>query len=156
MDHYESKGSTGFICGEESFGTGSAHIREKDGIWAILSWLSVLAGHNQDSSKPMMTIADIVKKHWSEFGRDFYSRYDYEECDAVAGDKLMQYLRDNVATWKGVKSQDGQFVISEADDFSYKDPVDGSVSARQGIRIRFEDGSRVVFRLSGAKCFERT
>jgi phosphoglucomutase len=151
MDHYEKLGNAGFICGEESFGTGSAHIREKDGIWAVLAWLSILSHANPDLSKPIVSVGDIVRDHWNTYGRDFYCRYDYEECDAVAGDKLMQHLRNSVAGWTGstVQSSAGPLTIVQADDFEYKDPVDHSVSSKQGVRIKFEDGSRIVFRLSG-------
>jgi phosphoglucomutase len=173
MDKYEKEGRKEFICGEESFGTGSAHIREKDGIWAILAWLSILAHKNQDATKPLFSIRDIVVAHWKQFGRDFYSRfvtvdcsficsmdsltclnvlrYDYEECDATAGDEFMANLRSLCSSLKGqtFESPEGPVTVADADDFEYKDPVDQSVSSRQGIRIRFANGSRVVFRLSG-------
>eukprot|EP01124_Arcella_intermedia_P016559 TRINITY_DN2317_c0_g1_i1.p1 TRINITY_DN2317_c0_g1~~TRINITY_DN2317_c0_g1_i1.p1 ORF type:complete len:557 (-),score=157.76 TRINITY_DN2317_c0_g1_i1:32-1702(-) len=141
MDKYEKEGSSGFICGEESFGTGSAHIREKDGIWATLAWLSILEAKNA-------SVADIVKDHWKQFGRNYYSRYDYESVDAGGANKAIENLR-NVA--KGLKKGDklGDFEIDFADEFQYTDPVDGSVSRNQGTRFVFSDGSRFVVRLSG-------
>ncbi|MDO8604975.1 MAG: alpha-D-glucose phosphate-specific phosphoglucomutase [Phaeospirillum sp.] len=126
------------LCGEESFGTGSDHVREKDGLWAVLMWLNVLAGRKQ-------SVADIVTAHWREFGRNVYSRHDYEGIDSAAADGLMEHLRG--LDLKG-KSLDG-YTVAFNDDFAYTDPVDGSVSVRQGIRVVFEDGSRIVFRLSG-------
>ena len=128
------------ICGEESAGTGSDHVREKDGLWAVLLWLNILAVRKQSAR-------EIVAEHWREFGRDYYSRHDYEEVDAEAAQELMQGLRARVAELPGTEVQ-GQ-TISMADDFAYHDPVDGSVSEHQGIRIGFENGSRIVFRLSG-------
>jgi len=135
-----------FLCGEESFGTGSDHIREKDGIWAVLAWLSILAKYNSDPSKPFVTVEDIVRKHWQTYGRNFYARYDYETVDLEAANNMMQYLRE-------LKIKDGDvvdgFALSEINEFEYTDPVDGSQVSQQGIRILFKDGSRVVFRLSG-------
>jgi phosphoglucomutase len=128
------------ICGEESAGTGSDHVREKDGLWAVLLWLNILAVRKQSAR-------EIVAEHWREFGRDYYSRHDYEEVDAEAAQELMQGLRARLAELPGTEVQ-GQ-TISMADDFAYHDPVDGSVSEHQGIRIGFESGSRIVFRLSG-------
>lgn len=137
------------ICGEESFGTGSDHIREKDGIWAVLAWLSILQFENQStSSGSLVTIQDIVHRHWTRFGRNFYCRYDYESVDSDGANKLMQSLISSFSASKGVEWCPG-CVVSHADEFSYHDPVDGSVSAHQGVRFLFEDGSRVVFRLSG-------
>ena len=124
------------ICGEESFGTGSNHVREKDGLWAVLMWLNVLAKRRQ-------SVADIVREHWRLYGRNFYSRHDYEEVDLDAANGLMQALRDQLA------SLPGKHGITAADDFAYDDPVDGSRTTAQGIRLLFEDGSRIVFRLSG-------
>jgi phosphoglucomutase len=128
------------ICGEESFGTGSDHVREKDGLWAVLCWLNLLAVRQQ-------SVAQIVTAHWQNFGRNFYTRHDYEGMDKVAADGLMQHLTENLATLPGQAF--GEFTVEYADNFSYTDPVDGSVSANQGIRIGFTDGSRIVFRLSG-------
>ncbi|MGH6914457.1 MAG: alpha-D-glucose phosphate-specific phosphoglucomutase, partial [Geminicoccales bacterium] len=128
------------LCGEESFGTGSNHVREKDGLWAVLLWLDILAARREP-------VATIVRDHWARFGRNFYSRHDYEEIDADAGADLMDALRTRVARLRGARF--GDLVVGHADDFSYRDPIDGSVSTRQGIRVLLEDGSRIVYRLSG-------
>ncbi|KAL8518348.1 hypothetical protein ACS0TY_009647 [Phlomoides rotata] len=144
------------VCGEESFGTGSDHIREKDGIWAVLAWLSILACKNKDNlgGEKLVSVEDIVRQHWSTYGRHYYTRYDYENVDAGAAKELMAYLiklqssLDEVNNIiKGIHS-DVSTVVN-ADEFEYKDPVDGSISKHQGIRYLFEDGSRLVFRLSG-------
>ena len=124
------------LCGEESFGTGSSHVREKDGLWAVLMWLNILARRRQ-------SVAEIVTAHWREFGRNYYSRHDYEEVDAAAASGLMTALRGKLA------SLHGQHGITHADDFAYDDPVDGSRTTGQGIRLIFEDGARIVYRLSG-------
>eukprot|EP00250_Pteridium_aquilinum_P007980 c17579_g1_i1 orf=112-2004(+) len=138
------------ICGEESFGTGSDHIREKDGIWAVLAWLSILANRNKDKKvgETLVSVADIAKEHWAVYGRNFFSRYDYEECESAGANKMMEHLRSIIA---GSKSGDtfGSYTLKLADDFTYTDPVDGSVAAKQGIRFVFSDGSRIIFRLSG-------
>ncbi|MDJ0621091.1 MAG: alpha-D-glucose phosphate-specific phosphoglucomutase [Calothrix sp. MO_192.B10] len=128
------------LCGEESFGTGSNHVREKDGLWAVLFWLNILAVKQQ-------SVESIVQEHWQTYGRNYYSRHDYEEVDAEKANTLMANLRSLVPTLKG--KQFGQYQVAYADDFSYTDPIDGSVSQKQGIRIGFSDGSRIVFRLSG-------
>ena len=128
------------LCGEESFGTGSDHVREKDGLWAVLFWLNILAVRKQ-------SVETIVREHWAKFGRNFYSRYDYEGLPTQAANDVMQHLRGSFAVLAG--KQFGKYVIQTCDDFSYSDPVDGSVSKGQGIRILFSDGSRIVFRLSG-------
>lgn len=128
------------ICGEESAGTGSSHVREKDGLWAVLLWLNILAVRGE-------SVRDIVTQHWATYGRNYYSRHDYEEVDSDAANGLMATLRTKLATLPGTKI--GDLVVTEADDFSYLDPVDQSVSNNQGVRILFEGGSRVVFRLSG-------
>ncbi|WJR65548.1 alpha-D-glucose phosphate-specific phosphoglucomutase [Neorhizobium sp. CSC1952] len=128
------------VCGEESFGTGSDHVREKDGLWAILFWLNIMAARNE-------SVAEIVKKHWAEYGRNYYSRHDYEEVDSDAANGLMTALREKLATLPGQTF--GGLKVGSADDFAYHDPIDGSVSKNQGIRILFEGGSRIVFRLSG-------
>ncbi|MBA0580933.1 hypothetical protein Gorai_023131, partial [Gossypium raimondii] len=138
------------ICGEESFGTGSDHIREKDGIWAVLAWLSILAFKNKENlnGDKLVTVEDIVRQHWAIYGRHYYTRYDYENVDAGAAKDLMAYLvklqssLDEInSSVKGARS-DVSNVIN-ADEFEYKDPVDGSVSKHQGIRFLFEDGSRL-------------
>ena len=128
------------VCGEESFGTGSDHVREKDGLWAILFWLNIIAARKQ-------SVAEIVRRHWAEYGRNYYSRHDYEEVDSDAANGLMEALRGKLASLPGQSF--GALKIVAADDFAYTDPIDGSVSTKQGIRILFEGGSRVVFRLSG-------
>ena len=128
------------LCGEESAGTGSNHVREKDGLWAVLLWLNILAVRQQP-------VADIVAEHWRDYGRNYYSRHDYEEIDAAAAASLMQVLRESLDGLPGTKTSAGR--IETADDFAYHDPVDGSTSEHQGVRIAFEGGSRIVFRLSG-------
>lgn len=128
------------LCGEESYGTGSDHIREKDGIWAVLFWLNLLAA----TDKP---VAQIVREHWARFGRNYYSRHDYEAVDATIADTMMNDLRAQLPALAG--QQFGNFTVKFADDFVYTDPVDGSVATKQGVRIVMEDGSRIVLRLSG-------
>jgi phosphoglucomutase len=128
------------ICGEESAGTGSNHVREKDGLWAVLLWLNILAVRRQSAK-------EIVEAHWREFGRNYYSRYDYEGVDTAAANALVDALRARLPDLPGTKV--GDLVVAAADDFAYHDPVDGSTSLRQGLRVLFEGGSRVVFRLSG-------
>ncbi|MDJ0633279.1 MAG: alpha-D-glucose phosphate-specific phosphoglucomutase [Xenococcaceae cyanobacterium MO_188.B29] len=128
------------LCGEESFGTGSNHVREKDGLWAVLFWLNILAVKGE-------SVEDIVRNHWQTYGRNFYSRHDYEEVAKEPATELMERLRSSVGEMKGKKF--GAYEVDYADDFSYTDPIDGSVSSKQGIRIGFTDGSRIVFRLSG-------
>ncbi|MBL8589081.1 MAG: alpha-D-glucose phosphate-specific phosphoglucomutase [Methylobacteriaceae bacterium] len=128
------------ICGEESAGTGSSHVREKDGLWAVLLWLNILAVRRQ-------SVADIVREHWATYGRNFYSRHDYEEVDAAGANALMTALRERLPQLKNQRF--GALTIREADDFAYHDPVDGSDSKKQGVRLMFEDGSRIVYRLSG-------
>ena len=128
------------LCGEESAGTGSNHVREKDGLWAVLLWLNILAvtGKRADA---------IVREHWARFGRDYYTRHDYEEIACDAANRLMDGLRDKLAALPGRRI--GDFTVSAADDFRYVDPVDGSVSERQGIRVTFAEDARIVYRLSG-------
>ena len=128
------------LCGEESFGTGSDHVREKDGLWAVLFWLNLLA-EKQDS------VENIVRKHWAEYGRNYYSRHDYEEIDLKAANELFSTLQDQLPELAGKTL--GKRTVSSADNFAYTDPVDGSVSKNQGIRILFADGARIIFRLSG-------
>lgn len=128
------------ICGEESFGTGSNHVREKDGLWAVLCWISILAVTRK-------SVAAIVQDHWKKFGRSYYQRHDYEGLEAEPAKQMIDALREKLPTLPGTSVAGSR--ISLADDFSYTDPVDGSVSARQGIRILLEDGSRIVCRLSG-------
>ncbi|KAL5727793.1 phosphoglucomutase (alpha-D-glucose-1,6-bisphosphate-dependent) [Ranunculus cassubicifolius] len=138
------------ICGEESFGTGSDHIREKDGIWAVLAWLSIIAYRNKDKKggEKMVSVSDVVKEHWATYGRNFFSRYDYEECESEGANKMVTYLRDLISKSKEGDKY-GTYTLQFADDFTYTDPVDGSVAAKQGVRFVFTDGSRIIFRLSG-------
>ena len=128
------------ICGEESAGTGSDHVREKDGIWAVLLWLNILAARRQ-------SVAEIMAAHWSDYGRNYYARHDYEAIASDRADALMAALRDKLPALPGTANSGG--TVKSADDFAYADPTDQSVSRNQGIRILFEDGSRIVFRLSG-------
>ncbi len=128
------------ICGEESAGTGSDHVREKDGVWAVLLWLNILAARRESAK-------DIAAAHWAEYGRNYYSRHDYEGLDTDTANALVDALRARLPSLAG-ESVDGM-TIAAADDFTYHDPVDGSVSRKQGIRVMFQDGSRIVFRLSG-------
>ncbi len=128
------------LCGEESFGTGSDHVREKDGLWAVLMWLNILAVRKQ-------SVAEILTSHWSSFGRNYYSRHDFEAVDAAKADAMITALRGILPDLAG-QHLHGLTILS-ADEFAYTDPVDGSVSQRQGVRIRFTDGSRIVLRLSG-------
>ena len=128
------------ICGEESFGTGSDHVREKDGLWAILLWLNILAVRKQ-------SVAAILAEHWAKFGRNYYSRHDFEAIASDKADAMMAALRGSLAGLAGTQLEG--LTVQAADDFAYTDPVDGSVSKAQGVRIMFEDGSRIVLRLSG-------
>jgi len=128
------------LCGEESFGTGSNHVREKDGLWAVLFWLNVLAARQQ-------SVAAIVTAHWQQFGRNYYTRHDYEGVELAGAEDLMNHLR--ILLTELPQRKLGNEVVSYADDFSYTDPIDGSVSQQQGIRIGFASGARIVFRLSG-------
>lgn len=134
------------LCGEESFGTGSDHIREKDGIWACLSWLSVIAGLGK-------SVEDILNDHWKKYGRNYFTRYDYEECAADPCNEMMSVLEKKITdpSFVGKEFSYGSktYKIKLGDNFSYVDPIDKSVSTKQGLRIIFEDGSRIVLRLSG-------
>ncbi len=128
------------LCGEESFGTGSNHVREKDGLWAVLFWLNILAIKRQ-------SVEQIVKRHWLQFGRNVYSRHDYEDLPLDAANSVIDHLREQFGSLKGKKL--GSYTVKDCDDFSYTDPIDGSVSTKQGLRVLFNDGSCIVFRLSG-------
>jgi len=128
------------LCGEESFGTGSSHVREKDGLWAVLCWLSILAATGK-------SVEEIVRDHWRRFGRSYYQRQDYEGLDAAKATEMIGILRANLSLLEGSPLGDG--VVARADDFSYTDPVDGSETTQQGLRLLLADGSRVVLRLSG-------
>jgi phosphoglucomutase len=143
------------ICGEESFGTGSDHIREKDGLWAVIAWLNIIAAANQSSPNKLLGINDILQRHYSIYGRSFFSRYDYEEVPSEGASAMVAHLNEalnsgslNETTHKSA-STNTSFTISSLYDFEYTDPIDGSVSKNQGQVITFSDGSRVVFRLSG-------
>ena len=128
------------ICGEESAGTGSNHVREKDGVWAVLLWLSIVVARKE-------SVQDIAREHWAAYGRNYYTRHDYEDLDTLAAQALMQAVVDKLPSLTG--SHLNGRLVAQADDFSYTDPVDGSVSKNQGLRIIFDDGSRIVYRLSG-------
>ncbi|MFL6631141.1 MAG: alpha-D-glucose phosphate-specific phosphoglucomutase, partial [Massilia sp.] len=128
------------LCGEESYGTGSNHIREKDGVWAVLFWLNLIAATGK-------SVNEIVQEHWARFGRNYYSRHDYEAVDTGAANAMMDALRGKLSSLAGQVF--GDFRVQLADDFTYTDPVDNSVSTRQGVRIIMTDGSRIVLRLSG-------
>lgn len=128
------------LCGEESFGTGSDHVREKDGLWAVLFWLNILAAREE-------SVASIVQQHWRQYGRDYYTRHDYEAVASDAAESLIAALRQQVDALAG--QQIGSYEIELADDFSYTDPVDGSQSHQQGLRILMRDGARIIYRLSG-------
>jgi phosphoglucomutase len=144
---FKGKDYTPFICGEESFGTGSDQVREKDGIWAVLAWLSILAANNPDASKPLVTVEDIVTRHWKKYGRNYYCRWDFEGVDKVQATAMMDKMRADSESNTGKTV--GSYTIATADDFKYVDPVDGSVAMKQGIRFLMSDGSRIIFRLSG-------
>lgn len=134
------------LCGEESFGTGSDHIREKDGIWAALAWLSVVANLGK-------SVEDILMDHWKIYGRNFFTRYDYENCEAEGANKMMKDIEEKFKTSQFIGTklnfQNKEYIVKEADNYSYKDPVDNSIADKQGLRILFEDGSRIIYRLSG-------
>lgn len=138
------------ICGEESFGTGSDHIREKDGIWAALAWLSIVA--SDESGRPR-ALSEILNAHFAEYGRNYFSRYDYEEVAAAPAADMIARLREMIAGGKlpgtTFEEHGESFTVASADDFEYTDPIDKSVSSKQGIRIIFTDDSRVIVRLSG-------
>ncbi len=128
------------LCGEESFGTGSDHVREKDGLWAVLFWLNIVAVRDQ-------SVESIVRRHWAEFGRNYYTRHDFEEIPADAAKGVMAHVKEQLAALPGTALAGRR--VKSTDDFSYVDPVDGSVSEHQGLRILFEDGARIIYRLSG-------
>jgi phosphoglucomutase len=128
------------LCGEESAGTGSDHVREKDGLWAVLLWLNILAVKKQ-------SVSDILSDHWETYGRNYYSRHDYEDVESARADVLMSELRGKLDDLAGQAF--GTLIVLSADEFSYLDPVDNSLSTHQGVRINFDGGSRVVVRLSG-------
>lgn len=136
------------LCGEESFGTGSDHIREKDGIWAVLAWLSILMKKNENSKK-LISVSDIVNDHWKIYGRNYYVRHDFEQVEQKQADSVMDVLRDQMKKLnESSEAKLGGLKVKEADEFEYKD-LDGSVASKQGLRFMFENKSRIVFRLSG-------
>eukprot|EP00931_Biecheleriopsis_adriatica_P015743 TRINITY_DN11858_c0_g1_i1.p1 TRINITY_DN11858_c0_g1~~TRINITY_DN11858_c0_g1_i1.p1 ORF type:complete len:594 (-),score=147.84 TRINITY_DN11858_c0_g1_i1:34-1815(-) len=137
---------TPFICGEESFGTGADHVREKDGMWAVLAWLQILAKKTEQAGK-LVTPEDVAMAHWKEYGRNYYARYDYEGVDKPKAEEMMKMMADKAGSLVG--QEFGGLKMKVNDMFEYNDPVDGSVSKNQGIRFIFEDGSRIIFRLSG-------
>jgi len=128
------------LCGEESAGTGSNHVREKDGVWAVLLWISILAARRQ-------SVQEIAREHWARYGRNYYTRHDYEDLDTPTAQALMKALAEQLPGLAGQIL--GGRRVAHADDFSYTDPVDASVSKNQGLRIVFDDGARIVYRLSG-------
>lgn len=142
----DKKTYTPFICGEESFGTGADHVREKDGMWAVLAWLQILAKKTEEAGK-LVSVQDVAEAHWKEYGRNYYTRYDYEGVDKPKAEEMMKAMADASGQLVG-KEFDGM-KVAKNDVFEYNDPVDGSVSKNQGIRIIFEDASRIIFRLSG-------
>jgi len=131
------------LCGEESFGTGSDHIREKDGVWAILCWLTILAQKNKDNKGKLIGIPEIMQEHWKCYGRDYYCRYDYEDLNNEQAAKVKENLNKSLETWKSMKEG------NDACIFEYNDPVDHSVSKNQGWIFKYKDGSRIIFRFSG-------
>jgi len=142
----DKKTYTPFICGEESFGTGADHVREKDGMWAVLAWLQILAKKTESEGK-LVSCEDVANAHWKEYGRNYYARYDYEGVDKPKAEEMMKMMNDKAGTLAG--QEFGGLKMKTNDMFEYTDPVDGSVSKNQGIRFIFEDGSRIIFRLSG-------
>ncbi|XP_006609201.1 phosphoglucomutase isoform X2 [Apis dorsata] len=134
------------LCGEESFGTGSDHIREKDGIWACLAWLSIIANLGK-------SVEDILLNHWQTYGRNFFTRYDYENCDSEAANRMMQHIESEIQKPEFINSklisENKVYIVKLSDNYSYVDPVDGSQASKQGLRILFQDGSRIIYRLSG-------
>merc|ERR1712003_85070 len=137
---------TPFICGEESFGTGADHVREKDGMWAVLAWLNILAKKTEAAGK-LVSAEDVAMEHWKTYGRNYYARYDYEGVDKPKAEEMMNMMKDKAGSLVG--QEFGGMKVEKNDVFEYTDPVDGSVSKNQGIRFIFEDNSRIIFRLSG-------
>jgi len=140
----ETKLYTPFICGEESFGTGADHVREKDGMWAVLAWLQILAAKTE-ANGTLVTVEEVARAHWAEYGRNYYARYDYEGVDKPKAEEMMKMMSQ--MTIAGTEIQGMKVKMNDV--FTYIDPVDASESKNQGIRIMFEDGSRIIFRLSG-------
>ncbi|KAG1662282.1 hypothetical protein FOA52_002171 [Chlamydomonas sp. UWO 241] len=138
------------VCGEESFGTGGDHVREKDGLFAVLAWLSILAHKNKGAvpGAKLVGVKDVAMEHWRTYGRNFFARYDYEEVDSDKAAAVMDAVRAVIAE-SPAGAKIGDFTVKTADDFAYTDPIDGSVAKGQGLRFVFTDGSRIIFRLSG-------
>jgi len=157
LELFDGKDYTPFLCGEESFGTGSDHVREKDGVWAVLAWVSILMKANEGvaESEPLIGVKDIVAKHWAKYGRHFYCRYDYEGVDSDAANKVMDLIREKFVNGdiSNVVGDSSGIDLVEGEEFSYTDPVDGSTTNKQGLVLNFKypsgDPARVVFRLSG-------
>jgi len=154
---FDKNDYTPFLCGEESFGTGSDHIREKDGLWAVLAWMSILmkANENIGADQPLIEVKDIVTKHWAKYGRHFYCRYDYEAVESDAANELMKFIRSSFIDGdaSSCEADDSGIELIDGVEFSYTDPVDGSQTFKQGLILNFKvasgDPARVVFRLSG-------
>lgn len=146
---------TPFLCGEESFGTGSDHIREKDGLWAVLAWMSILmkANENVPEGEPLVSVKDIVTNHWAKYGRHFYCRYDFEAVESDAANEVMDLIRDSFIAGDISSGDAGDIELIDAEEFGYTDPVDGSQTSKQGLILQFKyptgDTARVIFRLSG-------
>jgi len=132
------------LCGEESFGTGSNHIREKDGVWALLAWLQILA-------ETKCSVEGIIHQHWRQYGRNVFTRYDYENVDASGANLMMSYMEPLLPGYVGMtlKADGHSYDVVNADNYEYRDPIDGSIAKNQGLRVFFKDGSRIIFRLSG-------
>jgi len=139
------------LCGEESFGTGSVHIREKDGLWAALAWLSIMAHTGK-------TVKQLVEEHWKKYGRDYFCRYDFEECDSAKCETMMRELEEKLVDRSKLmvgkkfprsQSESGDYEIEETGNFEYTDPVDQSVTTKQGLFVKFTNGARIIVRLSG-------
>jgi len=149
---------TPFLCGEESFGTGSDHVREKDGMWAVLAWLQILAAKNEaknedGTAKDLFGVQQVAEAHWAEYGRNYYARYDFEGVDKAKADAMMDAMEARAGEWTASMAESPQtfsdYTLSTAEMFNFDDTVDGTTSAKQGLRFVFTDGSRVVFRKSG-------
>jgi len=156
-ESFDGKDYSPFLCGEESFGTGSDHVREKDGLWAVLAWMSILSKANEGTAEdePLVGVREIVIKHWAKYGRHFYCRYDYEGVDSGDANQVMDLIRKKYVNGDPASFPASKLGIKlvEAIEFSYTDPVDGSQTSKQGLILNFElasgDPARVVFRLSG-------
>lgn len=130
------------LCGEESFGTGSSHIREKDGLWACLAWLTIMAETGKN-------VKQLVENHWKEFGRDYFCRYDFEDCDSTKCQNMMREFATLINSKSLVGKAYGKYVVKETGDFQYLDPVDKSITTKQGLYVKFQNGARIIIRLSG-------